>query len=216
MPKHECVVILHGIFRTSRHMRKLAAYLAAQGYDIMNIDYPSTRYSLEELANIIQDNIGTLKDEYHKMHFVGYSMGGLLLRVLLAQYKPNQIGRVVLLAPPNKGSEVADLLQNNWLYKKLYGPAGQQLITDQSSFVHLFGDVDYECGVIAGTVSVDPVSSLLIKGICDGKVSVESTKLNGMRDHVVVPASHTFFPYNHNVQYQTLYFLQHGFFATNS
>lgn len=216
MSARECVVILHGIFRTSRHMRKLAASLAAHGYETLNIDYPSTRYPLEQLAKIIRETIESRAEEYQKVHFVGYSMGGLVLRTLLTHYRPDQMGRVVLLAPPNKGSEVADFLKNNWLYKKLYGPAGQQLITDQASFSHLFGAVDYECGVIAGSFSVDPVSSLLIKGVGDGKVSVENTKIDGMCDHIVVHASHTFFPHNHHVQRQTLHFLRNGSFQHTS
>lgn len=210
--KNDYVVILHGIFRSSFHMRKLAAYLAKQGYDVISLNYPSTKEPIEKLVEMIKENIQSKLIEDKTTHFVGYSLGGLLLRVILKDYRPPHLGRVVQLAPPNNGSEVADFLQNFWPYKKLYGHAGQQLITDQTAIASLFGEIDYELGVIAGNFSFDPISSLLIKGPDDGKVSVESTKVAGMKDHIVVRASHTWFPHNKQVQQQTLHFLQQGVF----
>lgn len=206
------VVILHGIFRSSRHMRKLAAYLCLQGYEVLNLDYPSTEYKLEELVEIIWQDISARLTQDKPVHFVGYSMGGLLVRAVLSKFHPPKLGRIVLLGTPNKGSEVADFLQNNYLYRKLYGPAGQQLITDQSSIQHLFKPVDYELGIIAGSWSIDPISSFLIKGNDDGKVSIQSTKLEGMQDHIIIPTTHTWFPHNKEVQRQTAYFLQDGTF----
>lgn len=210
--KGDYVVILHGIFRSSHHMRKLAAYLEKEGYDVINLDYPSTQYTLEELTHSIQKQIKSKITEEKTVHFVGYSMGGLLLRAILNEYRPLHLGRVVQLAPPNKGSEYADFLQKNWFYRKMYGPAGQQLITDQKHLVPLFGKIDYQLGIIAGNSSIDPTSFFLIKGPNDGKVSIENTKIEGMHDHIVVKASHTFFPYNKQVQIQTAYFLKYGTF----
>jgi hypothetical protein len=212
MVMHDYVVILHGIFRTKRHMRKLAAYVASQGYDVVNLNYPSTKYPLEELAEITWHNISAALKIDKPVHFVGYSMGGLLLRVMLGKYRPDYMGRVVHLATPNGGSEVADFLKNNWLYQKLYGPAGQQLITDQSAIAHLFNDIDYECGVIAGSMSVDPFCSYFICGQNDGKVSIERTKIDGMQDHIIIHSTHTWFPHNKEVQQQTVQFIREGMF----
>jgi triacylglycerol esterase/lipase EstA (alpha/beta hydrolase family) len=139
-------------------------------------------------------------------------MGGLMVRALIKKYAYNNLGKVVQLAPPNQGSEVANFVQNFWPYKKIFGPAGQQLITDQTEIKHLFGDVNFELGIIAGNMTIDPISSAILPGENDGKVSVESTKLKGMKDHIVVSASHTFFPSNKTVQKQVLYFLKHGNF----
>ena len=210
--QQDTVVILHGIFRSSRHMRKLASYLQSH-YDVLNLDYPSTQYPLETLASIIQEKVEKTINPDKPTHFVGYSMGGLLLRILLRSFRPKQLGRVVQLATPNHGSEVANFLKNFWLYQKLYGPAGQQLITDQSQIQHLFGSVDYELGILAGDFSLDPLSSLLIPGANDGKVSVSSSKLPGMQDHCIIKASHTFFPSNQHVLQQTATFLQQGKFV---
>lgn len=210
--KNEYVIILHGIFRSSFHMRHLARFLNENEYDVLNLDYPSTKFPLQDLVEITWQNICERLTENRTTHLVGYSMGGLLVRAILSKYRPENLGRVVLLATPNKGSEVADFWQNKWIYKKLYGVAGQQLITNQEGIKNLFKPIDYELGVVAGDFSIDPFSSYLIKGKDDGKVSVESTKVKGMKDHVVVSAGHTFFPHNSEVHAQTLHFLKHGNF----
>ena len=219
--KGDFVVILHGIARSNKHMKKLAAYLEENGFEAINLNYPSTKYSIEDLMEIINKEIETKATENKPIHFVGYSMGALMVRALINKYNYKNLGRVVQLAPPNGGSEVADFIKNFWFYKKFYGPAGQQLITDQSVVKNIFGDVNYELGIIAGNFSIDPISSMIIsranakeniKGN-DGKVAVEKTKLEGMKDHIVVSASHTFFPSNKEVLRQTLYFLKNGSFA---
>ena len=208
----EQVVILHGIARSSSHMKDLTSYLEKHGYEVFNLDYPSTDHPLEELIELVQVQVDEKINADMPVHFVGYSMGGIVIRALLNKSKPQSLGRVVQLASPNKGSEVADFIKDNWLYEKVYGPAGQQLTTDQTGLGDLLGKVTYELGVIAGNASIDPVSSSIIPGDDDGKVSVESTKVDGMKDHVIVYATHTFFPGNKTVHAQTLHFLQNGTF----
>jgi esterase/lipase len=206
------VVILHGITRSNKHMQKLATYLQKDGFDIINLNYPSTTNKIEDLTEIINKEIFQRTTEKKPIHFIGYSMGGLVVRALIHKYNYKNLGKVVQLAPPNQGSEVADFVKNFWPYKKIFGPAGQQLITDQSAVKHIFGEVNYELGIIAGNATIDPISSAIIPGENDGKVAVKRTKLEGMKDHIVVSASHTFFPSNKEVQKQTLYFLKNGNF----
>lgn len=143
---------------------------------------------------------------------IGYSMGGILVRSLINKYPPEKLGRVVQLAAPNNGSEVSDFLLNNWFYKKIYGLAEQQLTTNNKATKKLLDKVDYVLGVIAGNSTIDPISSYIIGGDDDGKVSIASTKFEGMKDHIVVSASHTFFPSNTDVHKQTLYFLKNDAF----
>jgi hypothetical protein len=194
-------------------MRKLERMLTKQGYTVFNITYPSTKMSLEALTEWLHERIQHLgADMYSHVHMIGYSMGGLLTRAYIHRYNPAWLGRVVLLAPPNKGSEIADAVKNWWIYKKLYGPAGQQLITNQEQINPILGEVNYELGVIAGTRSIDPLMSCFLPKPHDGKVSVESTKLVGMKAHVTVPVSHTFFPQSRRVISLTLHFLQKGCF----
>jgi esterase/lipase len=218
------VIILHGILLGKWHLANLAKYLTKQGYKVINIGYPSTKYPLEQLVNIVQENINHKlialehKSPEYTINFIGYSMGGLILRAIFSNNNNNidiirkHLGKIVLLATPNHGSEVADFFQNNWLYKKIFGPAGQQLITDQTNIKNLFTKIDYPLGVIAGNASLDYFFSRLIKQPNDGKVSIASTKIDGMQDHIILPASHTWLPYNKKVQSQIVYFLKHGKF----
>ena len=211
-PRDEQVVLLHGIARSSSHMKKLEEFLASKGYTVHNLDYPSTKHPLDKLAAMVAKDVREKVDPSKPVHFVGYSMGGIITRIVLNKYRPDNLGRVIQLASPNKGSEVADFLKTNWLYEEIYGPAGQQLTTLDAGIEDLMGQVNYEMGVLAGNSTIDPVSSAIIPGEDDGKVSVESTKVEGMRDHFVLPASHTFFPQNQLVHEQAYNFLQFGVF----
>jgi triacylglycerol lipase len=211
------VVLLHGIARTYRSMRSLAKFLKAQGYSVLNVDYPSTRIPLESLIEHINEQVVTFnRDFQRKIHFVGYSMGGLLARGVIRRHRPSNLGRVVQLAPPNQGSEVADFWRNNFLFRWIFGPAGQDLGTREKSFDRILGPVDFELGVIAGNRTWDPISSAMIKGPNDGKVSVESTQVPGLTDHLVIPATHTFIICNREAWNQTVHFLKRGKFNRTS
>lgn len=210
---HEGVVILHGIFRTHRSMGALARFLERHGYAVLNLGYPSTRLSLEELADHVHPAIAAFAEQCETVHFIGCSMGGLLIRTYLKKYRPAGLGRVVMIGTPNQGSEVADYLKNNFFYRRLYGPAGQQLVTDQRHFQACLGTVDYELGILAGNRPLDMLSARIIARENDGKVAVESTRLEGMRDHRVLPCNHTFFPASRRAWAETLHFLQQGAFT---
>jgi hypothetical protein len=122
----------------------------------------------------------------------------------------------VMLGTPNQGSEMADKVASWRFYKWSYGPAGQQLITDQSSFGHIFGTINYEAGILAGSKSLDPLASWIIGKPNDGKVSIASTKIEGMSDHMILPVSHTFFPHNEKAWRHTVTFLKDGKFTAVS
>ncbi|UWM75942.1 alpha/beta hydrolase [Rhizobium sp. WSM4643] len=215
---NDTVLLFHGIARTKKSMAKLAGFLSAHGYRVVNVGYPSTKFSISDLVDIIRPEIdGAAKEAGDgRVHFVGYSMGGLIVRAFLRNYRPANLGRVVMVGTPNSGSQIADFLRNWPLFRKVYGPAGQQLITDQTAMTELFGTVDYELGIIAGNRTIDPVSSLIIglRVPNDGKVSVESTRLDGASAHIVIPANHTFLPVNKTMWSETLSFLQDGRFTS--
>lgn len=207
------VVLLHGIARTKGSMESMGKALSQRGYVVINIDYESREKKIEKLIVDIRKKIVKNKiPEAKKINFIGHSMGGLVIRAYINKYKPKNIGRVVMIGTPNKGSEVADFLVDNYFYKSFYGPAGQELVTDQSDFKKIFGDVNYELGVIAGNCTIDPVSSLIIPGDDDGKVAIVKTKIKGMKDHVILCATHSFMPSNKHVKRQAEYFLEHGKF----
>ncbi len=193
-------------------MQKMQRDLSAHGFAVLNLDYPSRAYDIRNLVEIIWPQVDAfVKDKSKPVSFVGHSMGGLMARAYVTAYPPQHMGRMVLLGAPNHGSEVADLLKDAKLYKHFGGAAGQELTTTWQSGA-AFGAVNYDVGVIAGTRSIDPVSSAIIPGQDDGKVSVKSTALAGMKERLILPVTHTFMPENPGVIRQTRQFLTTGAF----
>ena len=210
----ECVILLHGLCRTSRSMVPMEQALAASGYRVLNVDYPSRTAAIETLS---EDAIGRAVAEAKKsgavkIHFVTHSLGGILVRSYLSRHTIPNLGRVVMLGPPNQGSEVVDKLGSWWLFKKLNGPAGNELGTDKNSTSNKIGPANFCVGIIAGDRSINWINSRLIPGRDDGKVSVERTKLAGMADHIVIHATHPFLMRNPTVIRQTIHLLRHGGF----
>jgi len=207
------LIVLHGIGRTNQNMQTVSDHFTAQGYLVLNLNYASRDKELKNLSTDIHQKITKFTTDPNKpIHFITHSMGGLVARAYITQYKPKNIARVVMLGPPNQGSEVADFFKENWLFQGYYGPAGQQLKTDQQMIKAVLGEVNFDLGVIAGDRSIDPVSSIIIPGKDDGKVAIERTKVSGMADHIVLHVTHTFMMKNKQVIEQAQYFIEHGFF----
>ena len=210
---NECVILLHGILRTEATMQKMSSELEKQGYATVNQGYPSTKYKIERLSiTAISTALKKCPVDTEKVHFIGYSMGGLLIRYYLSNNQLPKLGRVVMLGTPNQGSEVADTFKNQQWYKTMYGPAGQQLVTKNNQFLEKLAPINYELGIIAGSQSIDPVSSTVIPNRDDGKVSIASTKVKGMKQHIVLPVNHTFMVLNHKVISDVISFLAKGEF----
>lgn len=209
------VLLLHGIARTSASLAKLSQSLGAAGFSTLNLDYPSRKQSLADLVEHVHREAGPLLAQRDgQAHFVTHSMGGLLARAYIARYRPPSLGRVVMLSPPNQGSEVADLLANYRIYKEFFGPAGQQLGTDADEQLSgLLGILDYPVGVNAGDRALDPLGWLLLPRPNDGRVSVARTKVAGMADHMKLHATHAMMMRNREVIRQTIWFLRFGRFA---
>lgn len=213
--KHECVILLHGLGRTSSSMDDIEERLQKAGYSTINLDYPSRKKSIETLAvQIIPIGLKRCRSA-SEIHFVTHSMGGILLRYYLSRYPIDNLGNTVMLSPPNNGSEVVDVLKENTLYKWHFGPAGQQLGTGPDSLAVKLGPVDYPVGIITGD---DPAFfdfwlQDMIPGSGDGKVSVERAKVEGMADFLVLPLSHSFIMKEDEVIEQTIHFLSNGTFS---
>jgi triacylglycerol esterase/lipase EstA (alpha/beta hydrolase family) len=209
----ESVVLLHGLGRTSWSMVLMEWKLEAEGFRVENIGYPSTDYGIETLSsNLARELEACCSGDDRRVHFVTHSMGGILVRHYLAHNDFPQLGRVVMLSPPNHGSEIVDALRGYSLFEFGMGPAALQLGTDQESVPNQLGPVNFELGVITGNWSSDPLGEQFITGAHDGKVSVESARVEGMADFLVVSESHTFIMNDDFVIEQTLHFLRSGSF----
>ena len=211
----EVIILLHGLARTSRSMDKAGKLLAAYGYKIINVGYPSRKYNIETLA--INTLAPALKQcaskDILKIHFLTHSMGGILVRYYLSTQLIDKLGRVVMLAPPNQGSEVVDKLAGWPVFNVINGPAGLQMGTGKNSLPNTLGPVNFPTGIIAGDKTVNPLLSQLFPDTNDGKVSVSRTQVQGMKDFIVMPYSHTFMMQREAVIEQALHFIQQGYFA---
>jgi hypothetical protein len=210
----QCVILLHGLARTRNSMRRMENELKKQGFCAVNVNYPSRKLPIAELASLAIDSgiNESLKKGAESIHFVTHSLGGILVRQFTQDHQIDRLKRVVMLGPPNQGSEAVDRLKKIPGYKLMNGPAGSELGTSDEDLPFNLGPVNFELGVIAGTRSVNPFLSTLIPGKDDGKVAVEKTKIGGMKDFIELPVSHTFMMRNSKTIRQTIYFLEHGEF----
>jgi triacylglycerol lipase len=212
----ECVVLLHGLGRTHRSMDRIESALRGAGFTTANINYPSQSHPIEILAvTAIPEGLRRCRGNGARtIHFVTHSMGGLVLRYYLSSRTVEELGRVVMLSPPNQGSEIADAMVGNALYDRVNGPAGAQLVTGPEGIAARLGPAKFPLGIISGTeqTAFDSIMAARIPGPNDGKVAVERARLEGMSDFLVLPVNHTFMVNNEVVIAQTLHFLLHGAF----
>ena len=210
----DTAVLLHGLARTAGSMSKMERALRGAGYDTCNIDYSSTKHPIEVLARefVLPRVRECLKGDTGPVSFVTHSLGGIVVRQIRQTDPSLNVGRVVMLGPPNHGSELVDRMRSWGLFQWINGPAGQQLGTDPQSSPNVLGPASFDLGVIAGNRPFLEPFKGYIAGPSDGKVSVESAKLDGMRDYLLLPVTHTFMIMNPAVIEQTIRFLKTGGF----
>lgn len=213
MTPGERVILLHGLGETPWQMALIEGALKAAGFDVTNLRYPSTEGGTAELAD---RHVAPLFETFHdapKLHFVTHSMGGIMMRYLLQDWQPANLGRVVMLAPGHHGSQILELYRRTRLFKEMFGPAGQEVgMGDHCFSCFLDEAVHYELGIVAGVLSGDPLANLVLPWPHDGRLSVETTRLHGMRDHTLVPATHDHITFHPLAIFQTVQFLRTGRF----
>jgi len=217
---NQCVVLLHGLARSSSSMQPMQRALEARGYVVANVDYPSRQFAIDELApmavdaglrecqELLADNHG----DSAQIHFVTHSLGGILLRAYAGRKTIRGLGRVVMLGPPNQGSVAVDTLRDLPGFDWVNGPAGLQLGKNEHSVPLALPAPDFEFAVIAGDRTIDPIVSAVLPNPDDGRVSVADTRLEGMADFRVVGASHAFMMRKRDVIELAIRFLETGNF----
>ena len=211
----EGVVLLHGLCRSKNSMAAMETALRKAGYQVENIGYPSRSASVEELSEGAIGNAWELPSlkACSQIHFVTHSFGGILVRSYFKRHRFQRMGRVVMLGPPNQGSEIVDRLRSWWVFRKINGPAGGELGTTPESTPNSLGPVGFELGVIAGDRSINWINSRMISGKDDGKVSVERTKVEGLKEQLVVHCTHPYLMKDRAVIESATRFLKTGTFA---
>jgi pimeloyl-ACP methyl ester carboxylesterase len=210
----DCVVLLHGLNRSWRMMRPMAKALQEAGFTTANVDYPSQAGPIEEIAPLaVGTGLAACRAlGAQRIHFVTHSIGGILLRYENERAPIADLGRVVMLGPPNQGSEIVDITKD-WPGVAMFGgAAGLQLGTDETSIPSRLGPVDFELGVIAGTGTINFWMSAMLPDEDDGKVTVAATQVDGMDDFLVVTNSHHYITHSDIVFRNTASFLKTGRF----
>lgn len=208
----ETVVLLHGLGRSAANMLILEWRLEALGYRVCNVGYDTRVSRIEEAVEDVWEELAACRSGERRLHFVTHSLGGLVLRALLAERPIERLGRAVMLAPPNGGSEIADHLRELPWLETVMGPLSSQLGTGQEDLPRQLPAPSIPFGVIAGDQWINPVGPLWLPAPHDGTVSVASTRLAGMRDHLVMPYTHTFIMNASPVAGQIDTFLRQGRF----
>lgn len=213
-----CVVLLHGLARTDLAMKPIENTLEKQGYVVANIKYPSRENDIATLANLaVKQGIDECKKhKAEQINFVTHSLGGILLRQYFANNSAELVYRVVMLGPPNNGSEVVDALNQTPGYEWLNGPAGMQLGTGKNGIPANLGPLNFEAGIIAGTQSINVILSTYLPNPDDGKVSVQSAKVDGMCGFITMPATHAMMMRDKGVLEQIGQYLKTGKFTVTS
>ena len=204
------VLLVHGITRSSKSMASYREPLEKAGLQVFPFDYPSTRVDLDASAEYLHQVIESLEG-IERIHIVAHSMGGVVARTYRAKHRDERLNRLVLVGSPQNGAEMADLARDkaNVVFKTIFGPAGQQLITDQAGFLAKLPKPDVEFAVIAGGHPPNGINPL-IPGDDDGIVSVASTRLAGAADYLYVESMHLALNRNATAHAATVRFLKTG------
>ncbi len=212
----ECVVLLHGVAMSGWVMRPLARSLERAGYRVVNLGYPSRTMPAAEIADRwLPDALRAhAVARAPRLHFVVHSLGSLVTRLHLRDRRPANLGRVVMIGPPNHGSAAADRAARSGFLRWLVGVNLAPLGTGPGSIAAQLGPADFDVGIIAGTGRINPLFNGVLAGERhDGVVTLESARLEGMGDFIVTPHSHTVMLWRRDVIGQVLAYLRDGRFA---
>lgn len=218
--KPKIVILLHGLIRSRSSMEGMAKYVREKGdYSTICFSYASTRAGVADHAKALRDVVSHLEG-VQEINFVAHSLGNLVIRHYLGDQMAaspsktidSRIRRIVMLAPPNNGADLAERLRNNPIFRVVFGVSGKELAERWGELEKRLAVPPCQFGIIAG--GGGRATNPLLSGDDDLVVRVDETRLPGARDFVVVPSIHSFIMDRDDVRRFTLTFLQHGYFVS--
>ncbi|MDR1611983.1 MAG: alpha/beta hydrolase [Planctomycetota bacterium] len=212
MAGREHVVLLHAAVVGKWSLARFGKRLEKLGFAIHNPGYPNRRLNLPDCAlHLLPEWERIAASTPDRIHLVGHSMGGLIARRLVHLHQPRNLGRMVTLGTPHRGSPLADRLHDWKAFQWLFGPAGQDLVTGRELDWPAPWPPPCEIGLVAGSVPFGP-GTLTLKRPNDGTVAEESSLPPGGTDRARVPATHTTIPYHPRTARLAAAFLRTGSF----
>ncbi len=210
----ECVILVHGLRGSSSSFESLQQRLTKEGYAVLLIDYPSTKFTIPTLANSLFSEVLARSgpEQFDSLHVIAHSMGAIMVRYYLQEHALDRLGRVVFLSPPNHGIELINRFDWCAWFRKFNGPGGMQLAAGDTNFVESLQPPDYPVGILMSSRSINPVASMFIPGKDDGRVSIKSAKLEGMRDFKLISTNHHVIMRKQATISAAIHFLKNGYF----
>jgi pimeloyl-ACP methyl ester carboxylesterase len=207
-------VLLHGLASHPLALNGIKRRMIQLGFDVYAPRYPSMSANVDQILEFIQLRLDPIPTTA-SLYFVTHSLGGIIARLLIERLNAPNLARVVMLAPPNHGTEFVDCFRHLALFRAIFGPATLEVGTSPHSLPHRLPPPTFELGIIAGCRALNPLSYWLLPKPNDGIVSVKSTRLEGMSDHITVPYPHRVMLSVPTVIDQVIHFLRFGYFDKN-
>ena len=205
----QLVVLIHGIGDSPISMLRLKKEMAKSNYSVLNFDYKSTKWTMDSIVCELDDTIKSCEEKYDSIYFVVHSMGTFVVRSYLAKHKSPKFKNIVMIAPPNNGSILAEKFDEWKLFKWIFGESGQKLGKEKDDFWRNYPRPKIPFGIIAGGINTHEGLNPMVPGDDDGVVSVRETVLRGYSDIIKISGMHTSLPWQNKVIKQVMYFMKH-------
>lgn len=205
----DLVVVIHGIADAPYMMWRIEKNLLEEGYSVLNFDYASTKWTMDSTITNLHTATDSIIPLYDNLHFVVHSLGAFVIRGYLSEYSNPKFENLVMIAPPNKGSIIAERFENLKLFEWRFGDAGQKLGKGYDDYWRTYPSPKIPFGIIAGGIGTKHGLNPLIPGDDDGVVGVQETVLEGYTDFIVLPGLHSSLLWQKEVIEQIIYFLSH-------
>lgn len=204
------VVYVHGLWMRGGESLLLAQRLLREfGLQVHAFPYSAGTWGMEEITAHLQSFVRSL--DVPAVHFVGHSLGGLVIYRYFERYPEQLPGRAVFLGTPCLESRAAVQAAQVRFISVLMGPSVADELLRPRERRWTFGR---PLGIVAGSQSIG--LGQFVAGFeeeCDGTVAVSETRLPGAADHIVLPVSHMGMLVSARVARETGAFLRDGRFS---